>query len=1300
MSSFLVTFKEEGLVSSSLTTSGTSGRGNDCVNVSNLQLSTPEIELPDGTRVSSRIKNSSNRPDEEEEYYYNHVATSGSIFTRSSTASKAASFPRSIAYRLLESAKVLELSPTDLVTTQENSAKEGMVLQKIRVRLSDSVLPHCITLSESDNDELLIDAISQGGIIFNFAFKFSSFVTKSEGNLEQGISTLNDLDFLRWGNIQNPFGFSVLKHKNPYQMYAVSCDTLVVAFQDGSLVKLARELTLGHLTASDFETSSYNVSLSSLLSWKRTFGIRKTSTAFPDISTDAVLSLVHVPGTKYLITLSVNRTLKLWSLDTLIALWEHVIPGPDNQNPQGLLTTEPLPLLRLSSQSSKASKSENYYLSTFLPISNGLFKLWQVNPTASSPALVITDLGQCMEMTPSPPDQFSVWLISNYFMLEYDEFLEFWVLWKSDVSSLVQHVKVQKSLNSLKNLQWQTTLCKETDQLEDLELLRSPLSSLPLNSSSQLDFYAKRIFRVGRFSEQILLTALRILQKHSGVSIKKPKRKNISSNVTLQNEIYKFVNSSVAANTIAQIDSGNYGDSSHSEIVLKWVRFERLCMELQKQSNEVLSMNVDSESGLVTVIKGANISILRPLSDLEIIFYNKIASLSKTSLTILDNSITIDSEKGHRTSHLLYCLDSYFKCLSHQVTFDLAKILHDDCTQEQHISLNERGHTILETAFGSQFSECAVNDLAQSLKELGSLDELFELIYELLVSTPEVDRNGFININGASFLNQALYSNITVSYKIILQSIVLLLLINDDPGAFVSQDYIQYLAKFLNLFKSFTIIIKTLHALVSVNNNQDDTSSEYPSQFVSQKVSFIENLIVDSLVAPAFSRDNVKEILQGLICSINTSVLPMAITELVSNLVLRDIDQAIKFSPYLTSSPFDTFIKGFVLLYAGGEDEGDDNDQVSHYFKKAAIGFVSGMIDDDFIIARTLKRISPMACKNSLKQLLESVSSRKDKPAFAPYEYFLYLTELFKYKQCFRRAFEYCKLAADRISDKEQDSHMAIQIYQQLYELALKNGDYDQAYNAAVVELASDTVKSQAAIENLIVDMCENGYSSKLIKYQFKDQHHTVDKILLKLAQQALGANGEIDQPRYQQNSVDKRGDKKLLYFQILYAWRLEHGDYRGAATALYLEINYLRSSTLSIPSLSSLTIRSKCAKITPASDVELSNNVRITEIYLILMNILRCMPVDEAWILVQQVATDKKESSGSNNDNTIDTKRHKSHRDNANNGFRTKRVVLSFDAIQAEYNSWLYRIEQALNVKVKFLAQEAENSVQMQSIS
>ncbi|KAK5241352.1 hypothetical protein LTR16_009470 [Cryomyces antarcticus] len=168
----------------------------------------------------------------------------------------------------------------------------------------------------------------------------------------------------------------------------------------------------------------------------------------------------------------------------------------------------------------------------------------------------------------------------------------------------------------------------------------------------------------------------------------------------------------------------------------------------------------------------------------------------------------------------------------------------------------------------------------------------------------------------------------------------------------------------------------------------------------------------------------------------------------------------------------------------------------------------------------------------------------------------------------------------------------------------------------------------KAALTTLLTTIVHASQTALLLSLPFTDLAADVDAILLSLCARTLNiASGPP-------------------YHKLLYAWRLQHGDFRGAAEALWDRLQRLRDSS--------------AAAHDPGEEM-------VTHAYLALINCLASVAPDQAWILVEGALEPAKGAGGRAGKGKAKL--------GAGGPMRKKRRVVTLEDVRREYQEELDRV-------------------------
>jgi hypothetical protein len=193
-----------------------------------------------------------------------------------------------------------------------------------------------------------------------------------------------------------------------------------------------------------------------------------------------------------------------------------------------------------------------------------------------------------------------------------------------------------------------------------------------------------------------------------------------------------------------------------------------------------------------------------------------------------------------------------------------------------------------------------------------------------------------------------------------------------------------------------------------------------------------------------------------------------------------------------------------------------------------------------------------------------------------------------------------------------------------LFTASLQTSNFDEAYSA-LTRLPSTGVR-HFSLQSFITTLVAQKRVPLLLTYPFASLSKQADEVLASLAKKTLNMSV---QPQYH---------------KVLYAWRINKGDYRGAAQCAFDRLERLKT------------------------DSEVTRNPedrRLVEGYLLLINTLVCVGKDEAWVIKESV----------NSDMSGQGKGKKAITNGFGAGAGSKRSIVTLDDVRREYQEELDRL-------------------------
>ncbi|ANB12805.1 hypothetical protein AWJ20_1077 [Sugiyamaella lignohabitans] len=1112
--------------------------GNDANQLLELKLPQPDADISSLDSTNSQ-NSEDHKSDVELNYYRDQLATTGSVFTRKHVGLPIGSkkFPQSILWRVFQKTSTLELSAIDLGT----KGAALPVLRTIRLNFPLPIFERCIALSE-DKDYLVIDILVKPGLLYTLQIPFDQFIVSGNNS-----NQLSDENSHLWRSIKFPYGFDIRK---PYLLHAISSKVLIASTVDGALTKFVRDSPLGDISWYPFQDSGRGLSLSSLLPWNSS----NTVPGNPSLSAKTIISIDSLPNRSskidtgsYIVTVSINRAFKVWSLDSMSVVAENILdahlpnePGPARSSLYLESAAVPRHVSFGHHYNDNSHGLRHSLLVTYTPFNEGLFKFWSLNHDGEVPSLV--EMGPDFEIVPvAPRDKSSIWFVADFELISYSDKLLLVVAWKSDTSTVTISCTIPKNLGKDESNPPYWSLTESEHDKDDLEGL-CLVSSQSTISEGHSEGFIRKIFGPTGYSKETIKTAIPVYADH----YRGFPQNSSDRNVSLIGQVCRVVGAAVSVENSGGSFNPDF-EAYERDIHLQWIRFDRLCAELEKQGHEFLSLVYDEHTDRVSLVKASSVSLIRPLTALELIYFNRSALPAKYETEVI--STLLRKNEVALVEGILRTVDAlvrFRKFLPKEVRSDLLFTLKEQFNRRESYLTADRIAYMYESILEGKVTENSLESLVTALYDIPALDNVIQSVLELFTNdTQQNEREDALTLTrlGASAHNTMLNSFFSTGRIITFDIIVLLLLSSSQPD--LVSEYVANYPSYLSTFKSLSAVMD-----LQFSGASDSTDEVVKDSFVyavqqltvtdsshvngnSGNLSFLEGFIVRQNLA------NSSINLESIWKRINTNT-QSKMADLVVDMFLQvkeslsaNTNDLIEFiNIYLPSDPFSTFVKGNILLAVGDASKG------ALLLHSASLGMSSE--------------------NNQITDLQKSIAKKISEVYWLP-------GNLFNGLVCYNnavaqvaaalgahiQAMEFAQLAAEGLAFSSLgEDKLVNQIFTTLLRSALHLREYDEAYNA-LVELDLNScppVEMKKHLEEFIKCMA-NGDGLRLCRLPFVGMTHIVSSIL-----EAKAAINSDDIPR-------------ISYHKLLYSWKMERGDYQGGKFILIVYESYLEEQGLTISS-------------------------------------------------------------------------------------------------------------------------------------
>lgn len=160
------------------------------------------------------------------------------------------------------------------------------------------------------------------------------------------------------------------------------------------------------------------------------------------------------------------------------------------------------------------------------------------------------------------------------------------------------------------------------------------------------------------------------------------------------------------------------------------------------------------------------------------------------------------------------------------------------------------------------------------------------------------------------------------------------------------------------------------------------------------------------------------------------------------------------------------------------------------------------------------------------------------------------------------------------------DVRKSAQLLSRLFNAALDSAQYEIAYSA--LTRIPDTSIRRASLPSLATTLVNHQRAEILLSLPFTGLAGDLDTVLSNIAHKSLSSSSS---------------EPSSVFFRTLYALRIQRSDFHGAAQCLWDYLQRIKGS------------QDSTVVIDPQDD-------RISELYLLVINALRCSGADEGWVL------------------------------------------------------------------------------------
>ncbi|KAG5438493.1 hypothetical protein PCANB_002597 [Pneumocystis canis] len=1102
--------------------------------------------------------------DEEEEEKKEIPLDPEGYYSKMFLASQSSIFIRKIGYKVnkilwrVVYKNILELIP---IETDESDVFSNVNLY---ISFPSKIKSYGVVLiDEEDKDSFKIHVLTSKNFFYTLSFTSNHF--NNQYKFSENSSS--------WCSVFRSCYFDI---RAPHFFISITPDRIVFSLKDGGLVMFEKNEQNEYIEI-PFSDGSYFSSFKAIFLW----GLYKNDC----LSSNLIISMQASLTYSLLFTISLDGKLKVWSLNRRILLKTY-----NAWNDQRVFDPQPRCLISILEKPS--SSGYKFYLLTFTSVIESGFILWGAThfETTFSGLVNLTSYAN-LQMRLSPPTNNSVWVVlrftlsNNFIKNEHDNEnntkskLVIWVLWKSNTSSIIQFITIDPLNSTLMNEEWNTLI--PTHKFLSKKI--SPVITFETSPHDVSEYWYRKILTPGQFSSVTIRTALEIYQyrNHSKKHLNDNKTHvSFNSLQELKEIVYKEIN------TIVTLQRDLYNglllfDKYRQELNAEWIRFLRLCTELEELGSEPLDLIYDSTTNFVFVVKANAIGIINKCIFAEIIHYhclNKRRDDPRFQKWCSPKGDPIYSHIGNDITRfdiaqLFFISNKFLDDFSDMQILFVKQVLEEEIRQKHSFSIGDRIWILSDRIFGQHIEASKVEDINLIFNDISDPIFAMTILLQCLINDKcfhldtYMKRKSVLNLN---MVTLSIYQIVYIYYDILLRMLLVLVFI----GCYNSN--MQKITGFYQLFNDYLcefreyccireccsyLLNKTDGILVLNNTNNQIYDTKVVGKRNIERLYGFESTLRLFLHEFYIFKESKDNIARKLVDNFSLRILGLfkdgyEMSFCVGALLFqfKYLLEAMEIASWISFMPLGIYLKARIFLSYGKLEKS------SVLFKRASVG--TYMTHSDDIISNVLKDFGFSFIFNNL------------------YLYFIHVADIYYQEALYFYSAEFYeeakKIGLEKLDEPEKEN-----LYNKMFQAYIAAKMYDNAY-LTLLQFQSYEAKSDA-LYKLVDMMCGENLSEKLCEYSFFGLSEELDSILYFKAQ----------------SMIDVRSNP--CYHKILYSWRVKQGNFRGAASIMYDRLQKLRSSSL----------------LKNAGNQE---QIDIVEGYLALLSALSCVDTSNSWILYPDI--------------------------------------------------------------------------------
>ncbi|KAJ9311282.1 hypothetical protein DTO271D3_8437 [Paecilomyces variotii] len=1140
---------------------------------------------------------------DEEEFAKRYLATQGSIYFRQRKA-----YPRAFVWRVVDDNRVLEIQSADLTRSAHEHHEANVTL---RLDFQEAIIPSGVALADPEDHEVVnVFVLTVSKQLHTLTLRPEFF--RRTSSIDENVSD--------WCKTSTP---APLAFSYPHRLHASSPYELFISLDSGALLRLTRRAgdDGSHWSPITFDEKTWGASLRGLVKWNAQPTIRFDGRNLDQTTATAIAT---TSDQTYVFAVCLNHTLKVWNLASNKLVGSKDLlnrPVQPQDTPSYTLNPADSSFIRVFNAERAMDGGHRYYIATYSPHEDGIFKFWAVKGGLTAP-LTIEDLFPDATLKVPDPDPSGnmFWSVADFQIrpMEEGRHMELWVLWRN--KSLYQLNSLHFDFQSLVQ-DWSTNWVSSAMELRRHEPPPAMVSSDAVDPTEK---WLEYIFSPGRYSPETLETALAAYQEalrpmSSASALKR--------SVPLQERLCSTIAATVSLRKYSEddMDFTRYRTDTDT----KWRQFWQIADDINQRRMEPLSLAYDTYADMPWVLLSDACILVRECSATELVLHNSGSVLRDEIAKIGDRwrHRNVESELGdlyEQTPYLINVAAGFRKGLSPEVDRACQAALHAEIFAEPSLSVPDRMAAFQERCeLGERVTDEAFDNLCAAMNEHLNIYNLPSELFYSIISTaplgfPGKDSDLLCTVFGLRATVNGAQEMILHTKQVLYDLLILVVFldgeINQEEGStFDAVDLFSTLVDMLREYEMMSWLGS--HTRKRTERHLEESETAGSTFSLKNPETKNRNVRVTTILEDLFAvhikprppigipqtctltygiRDVISWVTrQGEVAYPN--VLVFIQCDLIAN---GNINLASDFWRFQPTTAWATYVKGRLCIAKS------ESDMAAVYFKKAAHLLSSG---------RALGNLHEMS--SGLIDILSVDNFNNGLP-----KYFQHILTLFEHARAFSYVADFAILALQALECDNKNSirdsdyaSLRTDLLSRLFHASLKTCQFDQAYSA--LSRYTDLALQKSALGSLITSILSvsgpgTAGLKQLLHLPIPLTPHLssyVDDTLVSLSKRQTSFISPLEP-----------SNRSPDYQRILHAYRISRNDFRGAAEVGYQIVQRLRKAR-DAPSQQLIFKKNNdnddTKRMIEEDDLE---SKEIRHELLALINLLACVEKSEAYIFVE----------------------------------------------------------------------------------